>query len=74
MAELAGRDDVVRAIWSWTRAHLATSDGLAFARGLKDAGVVPVVKHFPGLGGATANTDVATADTKPWSVLLPPWP
>jgi beta-N-acetylhexosaminidase len=49
--------------------HKATADGLAFARGLKDAGVVPVVKHFPGLGGATANTDLAPADTKPWSVL-----
>jgi beta-N-acetylhexosaminidase len=49
--------------------HKATSDGLAFAHGLLDAGVVPVVKHFPGLGGATANTDVAPADTKPWRVL-----
>ena len=37
--------------------------GLAFARGLLDAGVVPVVKHFPGLGRATANTDVAAACT-----------
>ena len=43
--------------------------GLAFARGLLDAGVVPVVKHFPGLGRATANTDVAAAWTQPWSVL-----
>ncbi|MBO0846496.1 MAG: hypothetical protein J2P22_13885 [Nocardioides sp.] len=28
IAELAGRDDVVRSIWSWTHAHLATPDGL----------------------------------------------
>src|SRR3954454_6703010 len=47
----------------------ATRYGLAFARGLLDAGVVPVVKHFPGLGQATANTDVAAAWTRPWSVL-----
>lgn len=47
----------------------ATHYGLAFARGLLDAGVVPVVKHFPGLGQATANTDVAAAWTQPWSVL-----
>ena len=46
-----------------------THYGLAFARGLLDAGVVPVVKHFPGLGQATANTDVAAAWTQPWSVL-----
>ena len=46
-----------------------THYGLAFARGLLDAGVVPVVKHFPGLGQATANTDVAPAWTQPWSVL-----
>lgn len=48
---------------------VATTDGLAFAHGLQDGGVIPVVKHFPGLGGATANTDVAPASTKPWSVL-----
>ncbi len=29
----------------------------AFAAGLQDAGVVPTVKHFPGLGRVTANTD-----------------
>ncbi len=32
-------------------------------------GVVPVVKHFPGLGGATGNTDVMSASTPPWSTL-----
>ncbi len=35
--------------------------GAAFAQGLRDGGVVPVVKHFPGLGRATANTDSAPA-------------
>jgi len=49
--------------------RVATTDGLAFATGLRRAGVVPVVKHFPGLGGATANTDVAPAATRPWPQL-----
>jgi beta-N-acetylhexosaminidase len=46
---------------------VAARDGLAFAAGLEAAGVTPVVKHFPGLGGATANTDVAPASTPPWT-------
>jgi beta-N-acetylhexosaminidase len=41
----------------------ATADVLAFARGLLDAGIVPVVKHYPGLGTATANTDAGAAVT-----------
>jgi len=44
-------------------------DGLAFAEGLEAGGVVPVVKHFPGLGGSTGNTDVMPASTPPWSTL-----
>lgn len=47
----------------------ATAYGLAFARGLEAAGVVPVVKHFPGEGSATANTDDAPAATPPLSTL-----
>jgi beta-N-acetylhexosaminidase len=47
----------------------ASADGLAFAEGLLAGGVVPVVKHFPGLGGATGNTDVMSASTPPWSTL-----
>ncbi len=35
----------------------------AFAAGLADAGVVPTVKHFPGLGRVTANTDVSSGVT-----------
>jgi beta-N-acetylhexosaminidase len=48
---------------------IAAADGLAFAAGLQAGGVVPVVKHFPGLGGATGNTDVMRASTPPWSTL-----
>jgi beta-glucosidase-like glycosyl hydrolase len=47
----------------------AAAAGLAFAAGLEAGGVVPVVKHFPGLGGATGNTDVSAASTVPWSQL-----
>lgn len=44
--------------------------GVAFAKGLKNAGVLPVVKHFPGLGGSTGgNTDYVAARTKPWAQL-----
>ncbi len=35
----------------------------------KTAGVVPVVKHFPGLGGASGNTDYGPATTQPLSDL-----
>jgi len=37
--------------------------GAAFLRGLRAAGVTPVVKHFPGLGGSVGNTDVTSATT-----------
>ncbi|HVB06457.1 MAG TPA: glycoside hydrolase family 3 N-terminal domain-containing protein [Acidimicrobiales bacterium] len=47
---------------------VAAADGIAFAKGLLAGGVVPVVKHFPGLGGATGNTDLVVASTKPWSL------
>ncbi len=47
----------------------AAADGFAFAAGLQAGGVVPVVKHFPGLGGATGNTDVMPASTPSWSTL-----
>lgn len=32
----------------------------AFTRGMKAGGVAPVVKHFPGLGRVTKNTDTST--------------
>jgi hypothetical protein len=41
--------------------HVAATYGLAYADGLSSAGVVPVAKHFPGLGHATANTDLTPA-------------
>ncbi len=48
---------------------LVATDGVAFAAGLASAGVTPVVKHFPGLGGASGNTDNGPAVTLAWSRL-----
>lgn len=47
----------------------ASAAGLAFMKGLQDSGVVPVVKHFPGLGYSTANSDNAAAKTRSWADL-----
>lgn len=46
-------------------ADVATAYGIAFAQGLQDGGVIPVVKHFPGLGQATYNTDFGPAIDPP---------
>ena len=48
---------------------ITAADGLAFARGLQTGHVIPVVKHFPGLGSATGNTDDGPASTLPWQLL-----
>jgi beta-N-acetylhexosaminidase len=54
-----------------------TSHGLAFARGMSAAGVVPVVKHFPGLGAVRGNPDVRVnvvdATTTPTSGAAAPF-
>lgn len=50
-------------------ASLVAKDGSAFMQGLQEAGMVAVVKHFPGLGHATANTDFGPAQTLPWNTL-----
>jgi beta-N-acetylhexosaminidase len=52
-----------------TSAATAAADGIAFARGLIAAGVTPVVKHFPGLGSSTGNTDDGPASTLPYFQL-----
>ena len=43
--------------------------GAAFVAGLRAAGVVPVVKHFPGLGHASADTDLGPALDPPLGQL-----
>jgi beta-N-acetylhexosaminidase len=50
-------------------ASVATAYGLAFAQGLQEGGVIPVVKHFPGLGQASYNSDDGPAFVPPLSVL-----
>lgn len=56
---------------------VVSADGVAFMRGMIAGGVVPVVKHFPGLGGVSGNTDDAPAHTLPWATLqqvaIPPF-
>ncbi|MGH9172138.1 MAG: glycoside hydrolase family 3 N-terminal domain-containing protein [Acidimicrobiales bacterium] len=56
---------------------VVSTDGTAFMRGMMNAQVLPVVKHFPGLGGVSQNTDDGPAWTLPWSTLqkvaLPPF-
>ncbi|HET6812224.1 MAG TPA: glycoside hydrolase family 3 N-terminal domain-containing protein [Acidimicrobiales bacterium] len=47
----------------------AATYGQAFSAGLQRAGVIPVIKHFPGLGGASGNTDTGPASTQPISAL-----
>ncbi|GAA4155801.1 glycoside hydrolase family 3 protein [Gryllotalpicola daejeonensis] len=44
----------------------------AFAEGMLAAGVVPVAKHFPGLGAVTANTDYSSRVTDPTTSALSP--
>ncbi len=50
--------------------RIATQYAKAFEAGLEKAGVVPVLKHFPGLGGASGNTDFMAANTLPFSSLV----
>jgi beta-N-acetylhexosaminidase len=49
----------------------ATSRAVAAAvRGWRSGGVAPAAKHFPGLGGATANTDAASVTIRRSRVQL----
>jgi beta-N-acetylhexosaminidase len=50
-------------------ASTAATDGTAFMKGLQAAGVTTVVKHFPGLGYSTRNTDYGPAATLSWAKL-----
>ena len=48
---------------------VVSRDGVAYMRGLTEGGVIAVLKHFPGLGGASGNTDDEAAHTLPWPEL-----
>jgi len=57
--------------WSFDPTLTATLSN-AFARGLESAGEVPVMKHFPGIGYATENTDASVVTIpNPLSDLAP---
>jgi beta-N-acetylhexosaminidase len=43
----------------------------AYAQGLRDAGILPVFKHFPGHGHATGDSHKGTATTPPLAQLTP---
>ena len=45
-----------------TDPKVVAANGVAFAEGLSRAGVIPAVKHFPGLGRAVANTDFGPSE------------
>ncbi len=46
-----------------------SGDVVAFEMGLESAGVLGTIKHFPGLGGASMNTDYGPAHTLNWATL-----
>lgn len=50
-------------------ADRATEYAIAFARGLSNAGVTPVFKHFPGHGRATGDTHTGSVQTPPLEEL-----
>lgn len=50
-----------------------SAHGIAFAQGMADAGVAATVKHFPGLGRVSANTDTAVDVTDPDTVRHDPY-
>lgn len=41
----------------------------AYADGLRSAGIIPVLKHFPGIGSASGNTDFEPATSPPLAQL-----
>jgi hypothetical protein len=49
--------------------QVAASYGIAYTNGLRAGGIIPVAKHFPGLGHASANTDLGPATDPPLSQL-----
>lgn len=52
---------------------VVSSHGLAFAQGMMASGVEPTIKHFPGLGRVTLNTDVAAGVTDDITVRNDPY-
>jgi beta-N-acetylhexosaminidase len=59
------------------KTRVVREDGVAYMKGLTASGEIAVVKHFPGLGGSSGNSDNGAAHTLPWSTLkrvaIPPF-
>lgn len=53
--------------------EVVSSHGLAFAKGMLSSGVNPTVKHFPGLGRVTGNTDTTAGVTDNETVRNDPY-
>jgi beta-N-acetylhexosaminidase len=51
-------------------AKTAAADALAVARGLSESGITPVIKHFPGLGDADADTHLTAPEVNTSAVDL----
>ena len=49
--------------------HVVAGNVVAFERGLESTGIRGTLKHFPGLGGASRNTDYGPAHTLSWATL-----
>ena len=58
-------------IWSFSASRTASLAD-AFATGLESAGIVPALKHFPGLGLATENTDLRIVSIRATQTALLP--
>jgi beta-N-acetylhexosaminidase len=63
----AGRNQPIGALRRefGTDPQTVASHGVAFLRGLRQAGVAATAKHFPGLGRVTGNTDLTAGVTDP---------
>jgi len=57
--------------WSFSASRTA-SLAVAFAQGLRAGGVIPVLKHFPGLGYATLDTDLHMVSIRASRAALTP--
>jgi beta-N-acetylhexosaminidase len=57
--------------WSFSAVHTASLSN-AFASGLESEGVIPSMKHFPGLGFATADTDSSVVTIRVSTARLAP--
>jgi beta-N-acetylhexosaminidase len=56
----------------WFSASRTASLAVAFAEGLQAGGVIPVLKHFPGLGYATLDTDQHVVTIRASAAALAP--